>query len=55
MITLLHKLGVEEMDTFLVHQYYNDHLAEGIMIMNNRAFILNFQIQYMLAYHPISS
>ncbi len=54
MITLLHKLGVEEMDTFLVHQYYNDQLAEVIMITNNRAFILNFQIQYMLAYHPIS-
>ena len=54
MITLLHKLEVEEMDTFLVNQYYNDHLAEGIMIMNNRAFILDFQIQYMLAYHPIS-
>lgn len=44
MVTLLHKLGVEGMDTFLVHQYYKDHLTEGIMSTNNIAYILNFQI-----------
>lgn len=53
MVTLLHKMEVKEMDTFLARLYYNDRLAERIMITNNRSIILNFQIQYLLAYHPI--
>ncbi len=53
MVTLLQKMGVKEMDTFLSRIYYNNHLDERIMITNNRAIILNFQIQYLLAYHPI--
>lgn len=38
-------MGLEEIYTFLLQQYDDDHLTEGIMITNNKAFIPNFLVQ----------